>query len=121
MKTPDSLFVSRALSVVSVILGLLAVSIAGLGFWSLSNAGFPDGHVTEYEKATHLLRTILLWMNLALGLYLFRLAIPYPPTRTRAARIVYVISALLLVLACVEIVMPWYFVSHLGLDNGGGA
>lgn len=120
MNKPDSLFFSRLLTTVSITLGLLAVAVALVGFRELSMAGFPDGHVTEYEKATYLLRTILLWMNLALGLYFFRLAIPNLPVRTRVARIVYVLSLLLLLLAVVEIAMPWYFVDHLGLDNGGG-
>ncbi len=120
MTKPGSLLSSRLATGASIILGLLITATAVLGFWGLSMTGFPDGHVTEYEKATELLRTILLWINLALGLYFFRLAIPNLPTRTRVVRMAYVLSMLLFLLAFVEMAMPWYFVDHLGLNDGRG-
>lgn len=106
-------------SIVSVILALAIIALTLIGFMDISLTGFPDGHITEYEKATRLPRTVLLWMNLALGLYFFRLAFLGLTIRAKVMRLIITVAMLILLLAFTEIAIPWYFVNNLGLDNGG--
>lgn len=120
MLKPHSLFFSRMVTIISTVLAFVTITIALAGFWGLSRVGFPDGYITEYEKATQFLRTILLWINLTLGLYLLRLALIDLPIRIKIMRILTVITMLILLLALTEIAIPWYFISVSHLDNGHG-
>lgn len=114
------LFLSYMVTVASFLLALATFVFALMGFVNLSWAGFPDGHLTEYDRATRTLLTILLWGHLALGLYFFRLAIPDLTLRTKVVRFLITLTALILLIAFTEIAVPWYFVNYLGLDNGHG-
>lgn len=109
-------------TVASFLLALATFVFALMGFVNLSWIGFPSGsgHLTEYDRATRTLLTILLWGHLALGLYFFRLAIPDLTLRTKVVRFLITLTALILLIAFTEIAVPWYFVKYLGLDNGHG-
>jgi hypothetical protein len=48
----------------------------------VSMDGFPDGHVTDYDKAVDAPRTILAWVDAGFG-FLF-LALAFSPIGTRA-------------------------------------
>ncbi len=116
------LFLSYMVTVVSFLLALATFVLALMGFVNLSWIGFPSGagQLTEYDRATRTLLTILLWGHLALGLYFFRLVIPDLTLRTKVVRFLITLTALILLIAFTEIAVPWYFVKYLGLDNGHG-
>jgi hypothetical protein len=80
--------------------------------------GFPDGHVTDYEKAIEAPLTILAWVEAGFGV-LF-LALAFSPIRARAVGLLVTLIAFVLVAIVARFGVPWYFGTHLGLDNGIG-
>lgn len=108
------------MTITSAILAIAAFALSIAGFIELSQVGLPDGHVTEYDKATVSIRAIFLASYLALGLCLLRLLIPGLAASVKAARFVIAICALVFLVVSTEVAVPWYFADHLGLDNGHG-
>jgi hypothetical protein len=82
--------------------------------------GFPDGYITDYERAVAAPLTVLAWTEAGLGLLFVTLAVV--PIGARLRLIAAAITALAFVLLAVaaEMWLPWYFGIHLGLDNGIG-
>jgi hypothetical protein len=81
-----------------------------ISLMEVSMYGFPDGHVTDYEKAVDAPLTILAWVEAGFGL-LF-LALAFTPIGT--------LIGFVLVAMVAQVGVPWYFGTHLGLDNGIG-
>ena len=86
----------------------------------VSLAGFPDSHLTDYDKAVDTPLTVLGWTELALGLVF--LALAFWPMGHRARGFGWLAALVLFILAAlaVQFAVPWYFGIHLGLDNGIG-
>jgi hypothetical protein len=82
--------------------------------------GFPDGHLTDYDKAAEAPKRILTWVEL--GFVPLFLVLAFSPIGTRARGIGLLAALIALVLiAVVQLVgVPWYFGTNLGLDNGIG-
>jgi hypothetical protein len=83
-------------------------------------AGFPDGHVNDYDKAADAPLRVFSYVEAGFGL-LF-LALPFSPikARRRAVGLLVCLIALVLVAVVAQVGVPWYFGTHLGLDNGIG-
>jgi hypothetical protein len=84
----------------------------------VSMAGFPDGHVTDYEKAVDAPLTILAWM--AAGFSFLFLVLAFSPIGARARTVGLLVALIVLVGIVAQVGVPWYFGTHLGLDNGIG-
>ena len=100
-----------------------AIAALGLAFTTstdVSIAGFPDGHVTDYEKAVDAPLTILAWVAAGFGLLFLALAFSPIGARARAAGLLVALIAFVLVAIVAQVGVPWYFGTHLGLDNGIG-
>ena len=82
--------------------------------------GFPDGHVTDYEKAVDAPLTILAWVAASFGLLFLGVAVIPIGTRARAVGLFVALLAFILVAVVALVGVPWYFGTHLGLDNGVG-
>lgn len=83
-------------------------------------AGFRDGHVTDDGNAVDApLRTIA-WMAAGLGLLFLVLAFAPIRARTRAVGLGVALIAFIAVGMVARVAVPWYFGTHLGLDNGIG-
>jgi hypothetical protein len=57
---------------------MVAIAVLGLAFMTsieVSMYGFPDGHVTEYEKAVDGPLTIIAWVEAGFGVLLLALAL----------------------------------------------
>jgi hypothetical protein len=93
-----------------------AVQAAG----DLYLTGFPDSHYTDYDKAVELPKRILMWAELGFVPLFILLAVPRIRARARAAGPVVALIALGLVVVVQLVGVPWYFGTHLGLDNGIG-
>lgn len=117
-QTPEE----RSLLINSITLLLALLSFA-TGFYiimELYYAGFPDGHLTEYERATALPLKLLAGGFGFAGLYASFLSFR---KRARKSRLAGLLLAALLIVALVLImtaVVPWYYGTHLGLDTGHG-
>ena len=111
----------RAVAIVAcVIAAVAALGLHVLASWDLYLTGFPDGHLTDYDKAVDAPKRILMWAEL--GFVPLFLVLAFSPIGIRARGIGFLaaMSALGLVVLVQLIGVPWYFGTHLGLDNGIG-
>jgi hypothetical protein len=104
-------------SIIAFALALVAFGLAALAFFEQRLVGFPDGFISEAERATMPLATVFIWFSLATGLWFLRLgwlAARTPISRRLwVAALVYLLVATLLFAAAALI--------HQQLDSGGGA
>jgi hypothetical protein len=112
------------LTVVARVGGVVAAATAlWLGIEAAGDlylTGFPDGHLTDYDIAAVTPKRILMWVEFGFIPFFLVLAFARTGNRLRAFGLVAAAVALALV-AIVQIVgIPWYFIDHLGLDNGIG-
>jgi hypothetical protein len=111
----------RAVVTIVCILGAIAaVGLGGLTLMDVALTGFPDSHVTDYGRAAHTPLTILGRSEVGLGLVFLAVALWPMRTRTRAVLWLAALIALILAAVAVRVGIPWYFGTHLGLDNGIG-
>jgi len=82
--------------------------------------GFPDSHVTDFQKAVTGPLTILSWVSLALCPYFAVTAAAGHKLKTRPVIFVCVLALFIAVMAIALLAVPWYFGTYLNLDNGIG-
>jgi hypothetical protein len=103
-----------------VVCGCAALGLAFVTWMDLSMNGFPDGHVTDYGQAIDTPLTILAWVEAGFGFLFLVLAFLQNGTRARTFGTLVVLVAFILVAIGAEFGGPWYFGTHLGLDDGFG-
>jgi hypothetical protein len=112
---------TTALAKVACVVGAAAALLLGyLAFGDLYLTGFPDGHLTDYDNAAASTKRILAWLEFGFVPLFLTLAFAPIGTRVRAAGLFTALFALVLVVGIQLIGVPWYFETHLGLDNGIG-
>lgn len=105
--------------------GCVMSAIAAFGFslWTymdVSMFGFPDGYVTDYQRAADTPLTVITWAAAGFGLLFLALAFSPLASRTRLIGWLAAVTAFVLIAAAAQVGVPWYFGTHLGLDNGIG-
>jgi len=108
---------ARAACVVGAI---AALGLHVLASWDLYLTGFPDSHLTDYDKAVDAPKRILMWVEFGFVPLFLVLAFLRMGARARAIGLFATLIALALVVLIQQVGLPWYFGSHLGLDNGIG-
>jgi len=108
---------ARAACVVGAI---AALGLHVLASWDLYLTGFPDSHLTDYDKAVDAPKRILMWVEFGFVPLFLVLAFVRMGARARAIGLFATLIALALVVLIQQVGLPWYFGSHLGLDNGIG-
>jgi hypothetical protein len=111
----------RALVIVAcVVCAAAALGLASLASMDMYLTGFPDSHITDYDKAADAPKRILVWVEW--GFVVLFLVLAFSPIGTRARTIGSLVTLVALVLVAMVqwIGIPWYFITHLGLDNGIG-
>ena len=108
---------ARAACVVGAI---AALGLHVLASWDLYLTGFPDSHLTDYDKAVDAPKRILMWVEFGFVPLFLVLAFLRMGARARAIGLFATLIALALVVLIQQVGLPWYFGSHLGLDNGVG-
>jgi hypothetical protein len=106
--------------VVCVVGAICGLGLAAFTFMDVAMFGFPDSHVTDYEKAVDTPLTILAWVETACGAVFLALAITPIGTRARTVGLIVAAIAFVGVAVGAEVGVPWYYGTHLGLDNGIG-
>jgi hypothetical protein len=101
-----------------VVCAFAALLLAFLAYGDLAMTGFPDSHFTDYDKAAHAPKQILMWVECGFGI-LFLVLIGFG-ARVRAVGLPLALIALVVVAIVERVGMPWYFIDHLRLDNGIG-
>ena len=107
------------------IIACVVCAIAALGLVYMASmdiylTGFPDSHLTAYDKAADAPKRIIVWVEWGFVLLFLVLAVlPISPRRRAVGSLVALVT--LVLIAIVQWVgIPWYFITHLGLDNGIG-
>ncbi|SPM34003.1 Mycobacterium rhizamassiliense ORFan [Mycobacterium rhizamassiliense] len=111
----------RTLTIVACI--IFAIASLGLAFMAsidLYLTGFPDSHFTDYDRAAKAPKRLLMWAEWGFVLVFLGLAFAPMRTRTRAIRLIIAVVVLVTVVVVQRVGVPWYFMTHLGLDNGIG-
>lgn len=103
-----------------VICAVAAFGLALVTGMEVSMFGFPDGYVTDYQKAAGPPLKVITWV--AAGLGLLFLALAFVPIRAKKRTIAWLaaVIGLVLVALAARIGIPWYFGNRLDLDNGIG-
>jgi len=111
----------RALVIVAcVVAALAALGLTLLAAWDLYLTSFPDSHLTDYDKAVETPKRILMWVEFGFVPLFLVLAFSPIGTRMRAIGLLAASTAVVLVAVLQLLGVPWYFITHLGLDNGIG-
>jgi hypothetical protein len=111
----------RTLPIVVCTVGIVAALWFALqAAGDLALTGFPDSHFTDYDKAVEVPKRILMWAESGFVPLFLLLAFSPIGTRARAVGPVVALIALGLVVVVQLVGVPWYFGTHLGLDNGIG-
>jgi hypothetical protein len=106
--------------VACVVCAAAALGLAALAGMDIYLTGFPDSHFTDYDKAAAAPKRVLAWVEW--GFVVLFLVLAFSPIGTRARTIGSLVGMVaLVVIALVQWMgLPWYFITHLGLDNGIG-
>lgn len=111
----------KVLAIVACVVGAIAaLGLAYLAVWDLYLTGFPDGHLTDYDKAVDTPKRVLMWVEVGFAPLFLVLAFARIGTRARAVGLLAALIMFGLVVVVQLVCVPWYFGSHLGLDNGIG-
>ena len=89
-------------------------------FRELHNLGFPDGHLTEYERGIRTPLFILAGCQLCAFLLFTSLGIASQRFEFGGKMQKGVLSIFLFSLICQHLLIPWYFLTYLRLENGQG-
>jgi hypothetical protein len=107
-------------TIVGVVCAVVALVLAFATHTDVSMAGFPDGHLTDYAKAVDAPLRILTWVLAGLGVLFLVLGFVPIKARTRAVGLLVAVVAFAIVITVTDVGVPWYFGTHLNLDNGIG-
>ena len=106
--------------VACVMIAIAALFVSYLAAGDLYLTGFPDGHLTDYDKAVDAPKHILMWVELGFVAIFLVLAFVRFGARARAVGLLGAVTVFVFVVVVQLVGVPWYFGSHLGLDNGIG-
>lgn len=109
--------VTRAACALCAVAALLLAVIAGSDIYL---TGFPDSHFTDYDMAAATPKRVLTWLEVGFALLFVFLAVAPMSARVRTFGLFAGMIALVLVVLAQWVGIPWYFINHLGLDNGIG-
>lgn len=106
--------------IVGVLCAAAALWLAFTTSMEVSMAGFPDGHITDYGRAVATPLRLVTWV--AVGLAVLALGLAFAPMRPRlrAVGLLAAPAAVVALALFARFGLPWYFGTHLGLDNGVG-
>lgn len=107
----------RIACVLCAVGALLLTAVASMDVYMI---GFPDGHFTDYAKAAETPMRVLLWVPAGFIVVFLALAFSTITPRVRTVGLLAAVLVLGFVVLIQMIGIPWYFGTHLGLDNGYG-
>jgi hypothetical protein len=110
-----------ALAIIArVICAVGALGLVAFASIDIYLTGFPDSHLTDYDKAAEAPKQILVWVEW--GFVPLFLVLAFLPIGTRRRAVGWLVASVALILITIvqSVGIPWYFITHLGLDNGIG-
>jgi hypothetical protein len=107
-------------TIVGVVCAVAALVLAFTTHMDVSMAGFPDGHLTDYATAVDAPLRTFTWVLAGLGVVFLALVLVPIKATTRAVGLLLAVLAFSMVGLVTNVGVPWYFGTHLSLDNGLG-
>lgn len=104
--------------ILSGLYGLVVMLIIVTAFLTIKYAGYPDGHLSDYEQA---IRTPLILCNVVNGVAVAYFARECFRRTVSLMRICIAIVIHVVFLLSYTMGLDWYYKVHLGLDMGKGA
>ncbi len=97
-----------------------ALWLASTTYLDTSMAGYPDGHLTDYDTAVATPLHIVTWLAAGFAVLFGYLA--FSPIRTRAHTVGLLLALVVfgLITTVAVLGIPWFFGTRLGLDTGIG-
>ncbi len=99
---------------------ICAIGLSVITYMDVSMFGFPDSSTTDYQKAAATPLCVLMWLQAGLGMLFLAVAVSRISNRARTTAFVVTLAVFILVAVATRVGVPWYFGTHLGLDNGIG-
>jgi hypothetical protein len=109
--------VTRVACGLCAVAALLLAVIAGSDLYL---TGFPDSHFTDYDVAATTPKRVLTWVEIGFVFLFLLLAFLPISARVRSFGLFAGMFAVILAVLVQWVGIPWYFINHLGLDNGTG-
>ena len=110
---------NNGVRVLAVAAALIVFLFTYVLYYEIAMAGFPDGHLTDYDRAVKLPFTICNWINVVFGLYLLYLG--FIAKAERPGRKVLITVLLFILFNVITLYgMAYYYKDYLGLDHGQG-
>jgi hypothetical protein len=106
--------------VACVMIAIATLFVSYLAAGDLYLTGFPDGHLTDYDKAVEMPKRILMWTEFGFVAIFLVLAFFRFGACALAVGLLVALTVFVFVVVVQLVGVPWYFGSHLGLDNGIG-
>jgi hypothetical protein len=106
--------------VISAVLAIVAFSSSYFGFQEVVFFGFPDGHITDYEKAVTPALKALFATLVPFGVYFLTVTVSSAALIRSKRCFGIVVAIAVLILLVINLGIPWYFGTYLALDNGVG-
>lgn len=95
---------------ISAAYALFILLFVFLVFYEMSMAGFPDGHITEYDRAMQVPLTIFNWISIAFSIFFIYISI----RSVAKVKQKFVIAFLLHLILCVLLYCIRYYYKSLG-------
>lgn len=107
-------------TIVSLLGAAAAIWLAFTTSMAVAMAGFPDGHLTDYGAAVDTPLQVVTWV--AVGFAILFLGLTFSPIRSRSGAIGLPVAVLAFVAVAfiAKVAVPWYYGTHLGLEDGAG-
>jgi hypothetical protein len=99
---------------------LVALVLAFFMSSDLYMIGFPDGHLTDYDKASLTSKQVLERAQFGFSALFVLMALVPIGARARLVACLVTLGGSIMLAVTYWAGVPWYFLTHLGLDNGVG-
>lgn len=107
-------------TIISLLGAAAAIWLAFTTSMDVSMAGFPDGHLTDYGAAVDTPLQVTMWAAVAFAILFLGLTLSPVRSRSGAIGLPVAVLAFVAVAVVAKVGVPWYYGTHLGLDNGAG-
>ncbi|MBS1956902.1 MAG: hypothetical protein JST89_22125 [Cyanobacteria bacterium SZAS-4] len=111
---------SIRLRIVSAITLIATAAISFLGLQEVALFGFPDGHITDYERAAEPVLNVSFYLLAVLALYFLSVTIFSGIRKNHPKVFATALAMVALLVLVVTVGVPLYFGRYLALDNGVG-
>jgi hypothetical protein len=106
--------------IISGLMCVVIIFICYITYFELKMAGFPDGHLTDYSRASRLPLTICNWLNMGFLIFFIYFYFKVQHFSRPRRKLIFLIVLYCLFLLFTALAIPYYLQVIRGLENGQG-